>query len=64
MNETIPEEVLDALEVVRSGGMTNMLDRNFVLQLIEDDEAEVWLRENKSRYMEALIAMGNKRANP
>ncbi len=62
MVDAIPEEVLDALEEVRSSGATNMLARTVVIDLIDDYEAEDWLVENKGRYMEALNKMGERRS--
>ena len=69
--EEIPESVLEILEVVRSGGETNMLARDTVIYLalqeadateeIQDRQAVSWLVDNKGRYMEALTAMGKKR---
>ena len=69
--DTIPEGVLAIMEVVRSGGETNMFDRNAVIALSlqaatdseeqDDREAVVWLTGNKGRYMEALKAMGARR---
>ncbi len=68
--DPIPDSVMAALEIVRSGGETNMMDRNaviFYVDQIEDldtgstAEAVVWLNDNKPRYMEALIAMGKQR---
>ena len=61
MAEQIPECVLVGLEVVRESGVTNMLDRDQVILLV-DDEAMAWLEENKPRYMEALVAMGERRS--
>lgn len=59
----IPENVLEALEEVRAGGETNMLARGVVISLVTDEEAEVWLIQNKDRYMEALKAMGERRSH-
>ncbi|KKL79241.1 hypothetical protein LCGC14_2016740, partial [marine sediment metagenome] len=63
--EEIPESVLIDLEVVREDGATNMLARDTVIALVgdlcDDDEAMAWLIQNKSRYMEALTAMGERR---
>ena len=71
--DEIPEAVLEALEVVRSGGETNMMARDAVILLADEIEyltdgaAEVgmeavaWLIANKPRYMEALNEMGSRR---
>lgn len=65
MTEQIPDEVLEALEIVRASGATNMYDRNAVIFLAGNEhEAYVaadWLEHNKPRYMEALEAMGARR---
>lgn len=79
MNETaeqptIPEIVIIALEMARSDGRYNMLDRNGVLSIIleaandnDDDgrlrEALDWLVDHESPhdYMAALKAMGAAR---
>lgn len=60
MSEPIPEHVLDALEAVRDGGAINMWDRGTVI-LLATEEATDWLEDNRDRYMEALIAMGERR---
>ena len=59
--EAIPENVLEALEEVRAEGLTNMLARNTVIGLMVDEDAAHWLDYNEGRYMEALIAMGERR---
>ena len=65
--DTIPEIVLDALEEIRDGGATNMILRQQVMTLISDTdeypEAVLWLYDNDRRYMEALTAMGERRAS-
>ena len=63
MAEQIPEEVLEALEKVRSSGVTNMMDRPVVIREAVDYSvgAAIWLEDNKPRYMEALTAMGARR---
>jgi len=70
-SDAIPECVLEALEAVRAGGRTNMLDRQAVIliasEYADDDdddsveEAVDWLAANKDRYIEALKAMGERR---
>ena len=62
MADELPDEVLDALEEVREGGLTNMLDRPVVISLVHSGAAEDWLDANRPRYMEALMAMGERRA--
>lgn len=65
--EPIPEHVLDALEVVRASGATNMFARDAVLALCsenEDFDAFMWLYDNPNRYVEALKAMGARRRAP
>ncbi len=65
MANDIPESVLEVLEEVRSGGETNMLARQTVIDLAYgecDSEAITWLEDNPDRYMEALTATGAKRA--
>lgn len=61
----IPETVIDALEMVRDSGETNMFSRDAVLYFANaqgaDPDAVIWLYENKARYMEALTAMGERR---
>ncbi len=65
-HDTIPEEVIDALEAAREDGSVNMIGRQSVMKLISDlDEypaAVLWLYENDGRYMEALTAMGDRLA--
>lgn len=64
VQDSIPEDVIEALAEVRECGETNMLDRNYVIKLVwEFDyvEAAAWLMDNKKRYMEALNAMGASR---
>lgn len=60
--DPIPQNVLEALLEVRNSGLTNMFGRSTVIELcsslVEDYAAADWLLENKSRYMEALNAMG------
>jgi len=57
----IPENVLEALNEVRETGLFNMLDRAGIIEYLDDEEEVVeWLIANKRRYMEALIAMGEK----
>ena len=73
MDGPIPNCVLDALESVRNGGKTNMLDRSAVINLlpVEYDPldssdflvAAEWLSANPDRYMEALVAMGERVKN-
>ncbi len=62
--EQIPEDVLVALEQVRSSGVTNMMGRDTVILHANDYsiDAATWLEDNKSRYMEALTAMGERRS--
>lgn len=64
--DPIPDEVLDALEAARDTGKTNMILRQQVMKIISDlDEypaAVLWLYDNDGRYMEALTAMGERRA--
>ena len=71
--DEIPEAVLEVLEVVRSGGETNMMARDAVILLADEIEyltdgtaetgmeAVAWLIANKPRYMEALNTMGARR---
>ncbi|HAM40580.1 MAG TPA: hypothetical protein DCP69_04395 [Candidatus Omnitrophica bacterium] len=58
-DEPIPENVLDALEEVRTEGLTNMLASRMVIFLMADydPDAAIWLREHPNRYMEALTAI-------
>lgn len=63
MNE-IPAKVIEALAFVRETGLTNMFDRPTVIEIVEftgDQKAAAWLRENRHRYGEALMAMGRAR---
>lgn len=64
VNDPIPQNVIDTLAAVRESGLTNMFARSTVISLAdaitEDAEAVGWLIENKSRYMEALEAMGDQ----
>ena len=76
--ETIPEAVLIGLEEVRADGEFNMLAYNSIIRDMLDradtgggpigmEEGEYrgaicWLLDNKDRYMEALEAMGARRA--
>lgn len=59
----IPETVLQALEAVRAGGLTNMYHRSFVIELVDEfnEEAAGWLRFHDRDYMTALRAMGERR---
>ncbi len=67
----IPEDVLEALELVRSSGVTNMMARQVVIQEMTNKpdtnesarEASLWLYDNPDRYMEALTAMGKRRVS-
>ena len=64
VNLSIPDNVIDALAEVRDSCLTNMLDRRTVIAIIDsagDYETVTWLDDNKSRYMEALIQMGETR---
>lgn len=66
MND-IPQNGIEALAEVRAGGETNLFDRNMVIELAQDygwETAADWLMENKSRYMEALKAMGDYISKP
>lgn len=69
----IPQNVITALAYAREDGSFNMLDTKGVLSVIEDsdtfeeaeggfdaDDAAKWLRENRTRYMDALMAMGEQ----
>lgn len=61
--EPIPQFVIEALAVVRETGLTNMLARTVVIDMVSElnePEAFNWLVDNKTRYMEALIEMGNQ----
>lgn len=60
----IPENVLDVLESIRQGAVTNMLDMETVIGIADvmDEGAADWLRSNPTLYMEALNEMG-ARAN-
>ena len=60
----IPKYVLDGLETVRSSGLTNMLDRPTVIDImfsLDYNDAASWLDLNKKEYMEALMQMGQLR---
>jgi len=65
----IPEAVLTILEAVRSEGSFNMLEKDNVIRRaleMEDEQesytgAALWLYDNPDRYMEALMAMGERR---
>ena len=77
MSNSIPEAVLIGLEEVRADGEHNMYGRDAVIHDmlgradaaqwplgIEEAEyraAICWLADNDDRYMEALIAMGERR---
>ncbi len=64
--DAIPAEVLDALEAARETNETNMLGRQSVMKVISDLDdypaAVLWLYDNPRRYMESLIAMGERLA--
>lgn len=62
--EDIPKMVVDALEVVRDSGATNMMARPAVIELVavEDAAAADWLNTHLDDYMEALYAMGARRS--
>ncbi len=63
-HDPIPDYVLDALEIVRASGKTNMLMSEMVIWLMVDeghDEAAAWLETNEHRYLEVLRAMGKRR---
>jgi hypothetical protein len=71
--DSIPESVLVALEAVRASGEYNMMERIAVINWIAAQEEENWdtwggasnwLYDNPNRYMEALRAMGARRAKP
>ena len=65
MTEPIPDRVLDELEQIRAEGPVNMMDRRGV-----QAEANIrgmytlvcWIEDNQRRYMEALMAMGQRRS--
>jgi len=61
---TVPEYVLEGLEFVRKDSTCNMLQRDEVLNALQEANsfAHYWLRSNSDRYMEALSEMG-KRVN-
>ena len=63
MSEEIPDTVLQALNSVRRGGLTNMMAFQTVCILVEefDDDSAEWLRANKSRYTEALKKRGERK---
>jgi len=66
MASAIPWTVLEALEAVRSGGLTNMAARRCVIDLVRefDDDSADWLAEHPDRYLEALRQMGERRVRP
>jgi len=58
MSVKIPGSVLKAIESIRQSGITNMLDRNKVLELLEtfeEDAAAEWIREDKGRYSRLIF---------
>lgn len=64
MSDTIPVEILEELEQVRSESSVNMMDRKGVQRAANEAglwELVGWIEDNKRRYMEALMAMGNRR---
>jgi len=61
----VPNDILEAIEEVRSTGDINMLDRKGVIDLLVTlgyYKAAVWVEEDKTRYNE-LIMYGPKRGN-
>ena len=61
----VPEYVVDALEYVRSTGLTNMFDSNNVITIAFDAgyyNGADWIDNNKKFYVEALHALGDRLA--
>ena len=56
--KNVSQNVYDGIMAVRDGGLTNMLDRNMVINLCEEmgyDEAAEWVKLNKSSYASGIF---------
>tara|TARA_R100001129_G_scaffold169567_1_gene138480 strand:+ start:187 stop:417 length:231 start_codon:yes stop_codon:yes gene_type:complete len=50
----IPDDILAALEVVRSSGLVNMVDRKGIKELVPDEVGQ-WMDDNEEIYMEGFF---------
>ena len=50
----IPDDILAALEVVRSSGLVNMVDRKGIKELVPDEVGQ-WMDNNEEIYMEGFF---------
>jgi hypothetical protein len=54
----VPREVFDGIEAVRRSGLTNMLDRPRVAELLTEmgfDEAAAWVEAHRDLYARAVF---------
>ena len=54
----VPRRVFEAVECVRRGGLTNMLDRPAVVELAEKfgfPESAEWIDEHRKEYAEGIF---------
>ena len=49
-----PDDILAALEVVRSSGLVNMVDRKGIKELVPDEVGQ-WMDDNEEIYMEGFF---------
>lgn len=54
----IPQDVLEALEMVRESAACNMLDVDCVLVAVLSFQAEAWLREHRAQWMDIMNEFG------
>ena len=55
---TVPKTVYDGILAVRDSGVTNMLDRPRVIELLDEmgfEEASAWVASNKSEYSHGIF---------
>ncbi len=55
---TVPKAVYDGILAVRDSGVTNMLDRPRVIEVLDTmgfEEASAWVASNKSEYSHGIF---------
>ena len=58
MGITVPKVVYDGILAVRDSGLTNMLDRPRVIEILDEmglDEASAWVASNKTEYSHGIF---------
>lgn len=54
----VPVKVMEGLEAARASGNANMLDRNRVIEFLEQmgfDQAATWIAENREEYSKGIF---------